>query len=184
MRRFLAPGPLLALAGVALLLVLLAYGIRSAAPDDSIEAALTAGERPPAPAIELERLDGSGRMALADWLGDVVVLNYWASWCEPCRTEAPALQRFHERIEDRDGTVVGVDVRDVGSDAEAFIDELGLDYPMLRDPDGSSQRLFGVEAYPETIVVDAEGRIAALRRGPVDRAWLEAEVEPLLEAKG
>jgi cytochrome c biogenesis protein CcmG/thiol:disulfide interchange protein DsbE len=173
---------MLAALGVLALLGLLAYGVVTAAPDRSIEAALAAGERPPAPALDLERLDGSGRSTLAGWRGDVVVLNYWASWCKPCREEAPTLEAFQRDFR-RDGVVVvGVDVKDVTPDAQAFIDEYGLEYPMLRDPDGSSQREFGVEAYPETIVIDRSGRIAALERGPIDRAWLEEHVRPLAEA--
>ena len=87
-------------------------------------------------------------------------------------------------IKDRGGTVVGVDVKDVTADAQAFIDEYGLDYPMLRDPDGASQREFGIEAYPETIVIDPQGRIVALQRGPVTTEWLDRHVGPLLPERG
>jgi cytochrome c biogenesis protein CcmG/thiol:disulfide interchange protein DsbE len=182
MRRLLSPGSIVAALAVVVLLGLLTYGVIAKSPDHSIEAALAAGERPPAPTMELERLGSEGTGSLADYRGKkVVVLNYWASWCEPCREEAPALQAFHEQIRTRGGTVLGVDVKDVTPDALAFAEEFGLDYPMLRDPDGSSQREYGIEAYPETVVVDRDGRIAALQRGPVDRAWLDEHVLPLLE---
>jgi cytochrome c biogenesis protein CcmG/thiol:disulfide interchange protein DsbE len=180
-RRLLSPGSIAAIVAVIALLGLLAYGVVTTSPDHSIEAALAAGERPPAPALELEVLGGDGdTRTLADYRGKVVVLNYWASWCEPCRDEAPALQAFHEEAESRGGTVLGVDVKDVTSDAQEFIDEFGLGYPMLRDPDGHSQGEYGIAAYPETVVIDADGRIAALQRGPVDKEWLEEHASPLL----
>jgi peroxiredoxin len=86
-------------------------------------------------------------------------------------------------MEPRGGTVLGVDVLDVTSDARAFARENDLSYPMLRDAGGESQERFGVVAYPETFVIDREGRIAAAKRGPVDDAWMRREVEPLLEAR-
>ncbi|HYZ70866.1 MAG TPA: TlpA disulfide reductase family protein, partial [Thermoleophilaceae bacterium] len=78
------------------------------------------------------------------------------------------------------GTVLGVDVLDVTSDAREFVRRYALTYPMLRDADGGSQRRFGVVAYPETLVIDRDGRIAAVERGPVDEAFMRREVEPLL----
>jgi cytochrome c biogenesis protein CcmG/thiol:disulfide interchange protein DsbE len=183
-RRFLSPISVAAAVAVAAIVALLAYGIGSNEPDRGIDAALASGERVPAPTFTLPMLDGGGEASLADYRGRVVVLNYWASWCEPCRTESPLLQRWHERIERRGGTVVGVDVNDVTSDAQEFIREFDLTYPMLRDADGETQAEFGVVAYPETIVLDREGRIVALRRGPVDERFLEAAVPPLLEERG
>lgn len=179
MRRFALPISLIV--GVIAIVALLFYGVGSTEPDTGIETALASGERPAAPPVTLPALDGGGESSLADYRGEVVVLNYWASWCEPCREESPLLERFHQRIEPRGGTVLGIDVNDVTSDAQAFIREFRLTYPMLRDADGASQAAFGIVAYPETIVLDREGRIAALRRGPVDEQFLESEVLPLLE---
>ena len=181
MRRLLSPASIAVLIGVVALLGLLAYGVRSTAPDANIEQALANGERPRAPAVELPRLDGQGTASLVDYRGRVVVLNYWASWCEPCRAESPLLERWQRRLAPRGGTVVGVDVLDVASDAREFARRFGLTYPMLRDADGASQKGFGVVAYPETIVIDRAGRIAALRRGPVDEDFMRSEVAPLLQ---
>jgi cytochrome c biogenesis protein CcmG, thiol:disulfide interchange protein DsbE len=180
MRRVLSPLPIAAIVALAALLGLLAYGLSSNEPDREIERALARGERKPAPAIELPRLSGGGRSSLADYRGKVVVLNFWASWCEPCRTESPLLQRWHERIARRGGTVLGVDVLDVSSDARAFAREYRLRYPMLRDRSGDALDDFGVVAYPETFVIDRRGRIAASRRGPVDDAFMRRHVVPLL----
>jgi cytochrome c biogenesis protein CcmG, thiol:disulfide interchange protein DsbE len=170
----------LVVAGVAGLLGLLAYGVASQEPDRSIEEAVARGEREPAPNIELPPLEGGPERSLDDWKGQVVVLNYWASWCEPCRDESPLLERWHRRISKRDATVLGIDVLDVTSDANDFIDEFGLTYPHLRDKDGSTQEDFGVVAYPETFVIDRRGRVVATRRGPVDEEFLRATVPPLL----
>ena len=180
MRRLLSPVPIAVIVAVVALLALLAYGVSSTGTDASIEQAIASGKRPPAPAITLPRLDGPGKASLADFRGRVVVLNYWASWCEPCRVESPLLERWHRRMARRGGTVLGVDVLDVTSDAKAFVRRYRLTYPMLRDAEGETQRKFGVVAYPETLVIDRAGRIAAVKRGPVDEAFMRREVEPLL----
>jgi cytochrome c biogenesis protein CcmG, thiol:disulfide interchange protein DsbE len=164
------------------LIALLAFGLSANSADERLDEAVARGERPPAPALRLPELDGGGASSLADHRGKVVVLNYWASWCDPCRSESPLLQRWHERLErEGDGTVLGVDVLDVDSDARKFIREYGLSYPMLRDKDGETQPDFGIVGYPETFVIDKRGRVAALQRGPVDDAWLRATLPPLLE---
>ena len=173
--------PAIVLVGVLALIGLLAYGVLSKQSSTDIERALARGDRMPAPALTLPRLEGAGTASLADFRGKVVVLNYWASWCEPCRTESPLLQRWHERISRRGGTVLGVDVHDLTSDAKRFIREFRLAYPMLRDVDGRTQRRFGVVAYPETVVIDRRGRVAAVERGPVDEAFMRRHVAPLLE---
>ena len=148
-----------------------------------LDAAVSRGELPPAPALELARLTGEGRQALTDYRGKVVVLNMWASWCGPCREESPLMQRWHERISRAGaGTVVGVNALDASSDARGFARDYGLTYPMLRDPDGASiQGDWGVLSYPETFVIDRRGRITAIARGVVDETWMRAEVAPLLE---
>ena len=183
MRRLLSPVPIAVVGGIVALLALLAYGVSSTGHDASIEQALASGRRPPAPAVTLPRLEGGRKASLADFRGRVVVLNYWASWCDPCRAESPLLERWHRRIARRGGTVLGVDVLDVTSDAKAFVRRYGLTYPMLRDGEGATQRGFGVVAYPETLVLDRSGRIAAVERGPVDETFMRREVAPLLEER-
>ena len=145
--------------------------------------ALARGERPAAPPISASNLSGGGRSSLADYRGKVVVLNFWASWCEPCRDESPLLDRWHAKVSRGGrGTVLGVDVLDVSDDARDFVREFGLDYPMLRDGEGEVLGRYGVVAYPETFVIDRRGRIVASRRGPVDEKFMRDEVQPLVEA--
>jgi cytochrome c biogenesis protein CcmG, thiol:disulfide interchange protein DsbE len=176
MRRLLAPVPIAVVAVVVALLALLAYGLASNEPEGGI-----AGE--PAPALELPMLSGNGTGSLEDYRGQVVVLNFWASWCKPCRDESPLLQRWHERLEERGATVLGVDALDEIGHARAFIDEYGLTYPMLRDGDGSSREPFGILGFPETFVIDREGRIAAIQRGPVTAEFMRERVAPLLRGR-
>ena len=166
--------------GVVALIGLLIYGVKATGPGHTLDDAIARGERPAAPAVVLPELEGGSTAALADYRGRVVVLNYWASWCTPCRQESPLLERWHKRISARGGTVLGVDSLDVTADARAFIRRFRLTYPMLRDRDGDTQKRFGVTGYPETLVVDRRGRIAALQRGPVDDAFLRRTVLPLL----
>src|SRR3954470_20028740 len=183
MRRVLSPIPIAVILGVAALVGLLAYGLSANEPDRGIEHAIAKGERKPAPDFELPRLSGDGQASLKEMRGKVVVLNFWASWCVPCRKESPLLERWHQRIARNDGTVLGVDVLDVSSDARAFAREFKLSYPMLRDKGGDSLDDYGVIAYPETFVIDRQGRIAASRRGPVDESFLRRQVNPLLKER-
>lgn len=183
MKRSLSPFSVAVLLGVLALVGLLTYGLVQSEPDRGIDNAVAQGERKEAPAFELDRLGGGGRGSLSDYRGKVVVLNFWGSWCEPCRTESPLLQRWHERLsKDGSGTVVGVDALDVTSDALEFVDEFGLTYPMLKDSDEEVYPDYGVVQFPETFVIDAQGRIAAIRRGPVDERFMREEVLPLTKA--
>jgi cytochrome c biogenesis protein CcmG/thiol:disulfide interchange protein DsbE len=178
----LSPFAVVAVVGVVALVALLAYGLFASEPDRGMDDALARGETVAAPGFELARLSGAGEQSLADYRGKVVVLNAWASWCDPCRDESPLLQRWHERISRGGrGTVLGIDALDVDSDARAFAREYDLTYPILRDPEGKSLIDYGVVGYPETFVIDPRGRIVALRRGAVDERWMREEVAPLLE---
>ena len=180
-RRLLAPLPLATLIATLALVALLAYGVLSGGGDDDIDDALADGGRADTPELDLPRLGAPGRAKLSDYRGKVVVLNFWASWCAPCRDEAPMLERWHKRILPRGGTVLGVDALDAEDDALEFVRRFKLTYPNIRDAAGENLKPFGIAAYPETFVIDREGRIAALVRGPVDEKFLSREVPPLLE---
>ena len=181
MKRLLRPVPIAVMCAVLALIGLLAYGLAANEPDRQAEEALARGERQAAPALELPRLDGGGRASLADYRGKVVVLNFWASWCGPCRDESPLLDRWHGRMRERGGIVLGVDTLDEAGKAREFIARYRLGYPMLRDGAGESRDSYGIVGFPETFVIDRRGAIAAARRGPVDETFMRTEVAPLLK---
>ena len=127
----------------------------------------------PAPDKTLPYLDGSGEGNIADYQGKWVLVNFWASWCEPCREEAPALERFYRTNRAGGLVVLGVNLDDASRDAKAFVAEFGLTYPQLRDGDGRERRdAYGMTGFPESFLVDPEGDIALLRRG-LCSSWLQ-----------
>jgi cytochrome c biogenesis protein CcmG, thiol:disulfide interchange protein DsbE len=166
---------------VLALLALLGYGIAQNQTEQSIDSQLAAGKRPAPPDVKLPPLGGGAPVTLSSYRGKVVVLNFWASWCPPCKIEAPILARWQPRLKAHNATIVGIDVLDLTSDAKHFVTEHKLDFPHLRDPDGSRLKSFEVVGYPETIVLDRNGRIAATRRGVVDDRFFRQRVEPLLK---
>jgi cytochrome c biogenesis protein CcmG, thiol:disulfide interchange protein DsbE len=168
------------IAAAAALIALLAYGVASQRTDTSIEDAVATGDRVDAPEETLPLLGADGEGSLADYRGQVVVLNFWASWCPPCIDELPLLERTQRRIEARGATVLGVNYKDIPEDALGFVRRFGLSYPNLRDRDGEYAEDFAAVGFPETFVVDRRGRIAAVRRGPVDQRWLARTLPPLL----
>ena len=149
-----------ALAGLAGLFALLIWKITHRPRPVKVGAA--------APAFDLQRLDGNGRLALASWNGRVRVVNFWATWCGPCKSESPALQRLWEQYRARGVVFVGVDYNDVASDARRFVRKHGLTYPMVRDRDGSVGNLYDLTGVPETFVVDRHGRLVEHFAGPID----------------
>ncbi len=166
---------------VLALVGLLAYGLSSKSTDDSIDSQLAKGVHPAAPTPALPVLGGSGKQSLVDYRGKVVLLNYWASWCDPCRTEAPLLERWQKVMVARGGTILGVDSNDVSGDAEKFVGDHGLTYPSLRDGDGHTQGKLGITGMPESFLVDRQGHIVATRRYAVDDTFMRTKVMPLLE---
>lgn len=164
-------------AGVLVLGVvgLLVVGLLNRDIGTSIQDALAEGERPAAPDITLPVLvagDGVGpvgsEVSLKDLRGKTVVLNFWASWCGPCATEAPVLEQVAEGYRPpTDVVVLGVDVEDLRGDALGFIAEHSVTYPSLRDGEDEARQAFQVPALPETFIIDPEGRIALKISGAV-----------------
>lgn len=159
------------------LVALLVYGVVSAGDDHSIEDAISKGKGKPAPALTLPSLNGEGEVSLAKFRGDVVVVNFWASWCDPCKREAPALESFWRKHREDGIKVVGVDVQDVRADGLAFARRYGLSFPLARDRDREAGEAWGLTGLPETFVVDGEGRIVAVHRGPIDARILDELLE-------
>ncbi len=138
----------------------------------------------PAPDKTLPYLDGSGEGRISDYRGQWVLVNFWASWCEPCREEAPELEDFYRANRGDEFTVLGINLDDASPDAEAFVEEFGLTYPQLRDGDGRERRdAFGMTGFPESFLVDPEGKIALIRRGPVTADYLNRYIEPIISGE-
>jgi cytochrome c biogenesis protein CcmG, thiol:disulfide interchange protein DsbE len=163
--------------GLLAVIGLLGYGLLSKGGST-----IAAGDR--VPDKQLATLDGSGSGEIADYRGQWVLVNFWASWCAPCRSEAPALQRFQEEHAGPDFTVLGIDLDDVTGDASEFVDRYGLTYPQLRDGDGRERRdAFGMTGFPESFLVDPQGKLALLCRGPLDSDNLNGEILDAIQGR-
>ena len=146
---------------VAALLGLL--GWKLARGESEVTSELDRGGSPVAPAFTLERLDGKGELELASLRGKAVVLNFWASWCGPCKDETPLLQEGWKRWQDKGVVFVGIDVKDFRGDARDFLAR------------------YGVTGFPETYFVDAAGNVRSRIAGPVEDAEeLDAGIERAL----
>jgi cytochrome c biogenesis protein CcmG/thiol:disulfide interchange protein DsbE len=164
---------LLALACVAGLLALLVWQLghqQHAPPVGAI-----------APAFTLHRLDGSGDVSLASFRGRPFVLNFWASWCIPCKGEAPVLEREWMRYRSRGFVFLGVDYHDLASDARRFVAAHRLTFPMLDDGSGTVTASYGISQVPETYVVNRQGRILAHLAGPITDPALAEKFRSALE---
>jgi cytochrome c biogenesis protein CcmG/thiol:disulfide interchange protein DsbE len=156
-----------AVAVVLALFGLLAWKVTQG--ESEVTAELARGGSPQAPAFTLERLDGEGELSLESLRGRPVVLNFWASWCGPCKDEAPLLEEASKRWAGK-VAFVGIDVKDFRGDARAFLDRYGVTYPNVYDGKGSTIGRYGVTGYPETYFVDADGRVRYRIAGPVEDA--------------
>jgi len=134
-----------------------------------------------APVESLPVLGEEGEFAsLADYRGQWVLANVWASWCNPCRDEAPALERFFRRHGGENFTVLGIDSRDASDEALEFVEEFGLTYPSVRDGSGDYAEAFGATGVPESFLIDPDGKVAAVWAGPVTEESLQEQVLPLI----
>jgi cytochrome c biogenesis protein CcmG, thiol:disulfide interchange protein DsbE len=125
----------------------------------------------PAPELPREVLAGP-RVDLASLRGKPALVNFWASWCEPCKEEAPELKRFDSEIGDR-ATLVGVDWGDAADSAREFIARSGWKYPILRDPSQKVGTAYGLNGLPTTFVLDADGNIVRTLQGPQTTSSLQ-----------
>ena len=151
MRAAKLTGQIVALAAVAGLFALLVWRVTHRTHPPKI------GAR--APAFSLRRVDAAGRLDLAALRGKPVVLNFWASWCGPCKGEAATLERAWRQYRKQGVVFVGVDYNDVTSDARTFLAHHGVTYPTVQDGAGAVADRYGVSSVPETYFIDRRGRL-------------------------
>jgi len=166
----------LAFLAVCAVIGLLGFGLLSKG-----EAKISVGE--PVPDRALPVLGGPGEGSIADYRGRWVLVNLWASWCVPCRQEAPELDRFARQYKGRNVRVLGINVQDNSDDALAFLRDYEVGYPELRSVGDERSEAFGSTGVPENFLVDPRGRLALIWRGPVDQEFLDQNVVPIIEGR-
>jgi cytochrome c biogenesis protein CcmG/thiol:disulfide interchange protein DsbE len=165
---------------VALLFVLLAWSLVTDEGGDLAKRA-NEGQRPEAPDFTLERLDEDAELTLSSLRGKAVVLNMWASWCKPCKEEAPFLEQVWQENRERGLVVVGLDSQDFREDARRFADRFGLTFPLVFDGPGDTLPDWGVTGFPETFVIDRDGRVVQAFVGDISSDEERAEVRAAVE---
>ena len=169
----------LSVALVVGLLGLLVWKVAQQIGSDNIAAEVRKGERPAAPDFTLPRLEGDGKVSLASFDGKARIVNFWASWCIPCRGEAPLLEHAAMKYKGR-VIVLGIDYHDFSGDARKFVRAFGLTYPIGRDRDGSLLSRWGVTAAPESFFIDSSGKVVAHVPGAVTAETLAAGIRKAL----
>jgi cytochrome c biogenesis protein CcmG, thiol:disulfide interchange protein DsbE len=165
----------LAIAGVGVLGALLVWKLAHQTPPPKVGG--------PAPSFSLRRLDGAGTVSLASLRGKTVVLNFFASWCTPCKREAAALEQVWREYHSRGVVVLGIDTNDAASDARQFVSAHGVTYPTVGGAGFGLAGRYGVPDLPATFVVDSRGRIVGgLILGPVNEPAHSQELLRYLHA--
>src|SRR5437868_5759263 len=170
-RTVLAP---VAVAVVTFLVALLVWMLTHSAP--GVAAALARGSEPRAPTFSISALRGTDPINLERYGGRVIVVNFWASWCGPCRAETPTLIRAWQHWRSHLVTFIGVDTRDSASDARAFLGREHIPYTIGRDGSGRATRAYGLRALPATFIISPGGHVVASFLGAVSEGDLDATI--------
>lgn len=181
---------ILAILGVVLFLGLLAYGVATTGESTRVDESLASGEAPLAPSFDLPILEpgtlpsplatdlkspfADAQLSLAELKGTPFMLNFWASWCIPCREEAPRLQSGWERFGAKGVLFLGLDMQDLTDDAREFLEEFGITYPTIREPGNEIARAYGATGIPETYFVSRRGRVVGHVIGVMSERQLAA----------
>jgi cytochrome c biogenesis protein CcmG, thiol:disulfide interchange protein DsbE len=170
-------------ASVGLVAALLALLVWKVVRDDrtNVARSFTQGHRTMAEDFALRRLNGDGSLRLSSMRGKVIVVNFWATWCIPCKREAPRFRAAHERFGNR-VEFVGVDTADFSPDARDFLGRYGITYPNVRDPNRSVLDDYGGLPIPRTFVISPNWRVTGYIFGEVRTEELESAIEDALGA--
>jgi cytochrome c biogenesis protein CcmG, thiol:disulfide interchange protein DsbE len=172
----------LSVALVAGLLALLVWKVAHQVGDATVASDLRDGKEPAAPAFTLQRLDTPAKLQSSSLEGKVQVLNFWASWCVPCRDEAGLLQSASAEWRSRGVVVLGIDHQDLSSDARAFMRHYGLTYAVVHDAGDKLYQRYGATGVPETFCVNRDGKVVAHVPGAVTRDTLDSCIQGALES--
>jgi cytochrome c biogenesis protein CcmG/thiol:disulfide interchange protein DsbE len=184
MRRLAVPG-LITLIAVALLAVL-AFGVSHSGPSNALASEVSRGERPAAPKanMALPVLGSAKRKVLADYRGKIVLLNVFAGWCSSCQLEAGLLAKAQKTLSVHDGTILGVTYQDSTSDAESYMSQYHLAFPVLRDPTGDFSSSYGVNGIPETFIIGPTGHVLEACASQLTSQWLSKALANALDGAG
>ena len=148
--------------------------------EGTAQAATFEGDRKPAPDFTLQDERGDD-VQLSEFQGKVVLLNFWATWCGPCKIEMPWFVEFQRKYKDRGFSVVAVSLDDEGWEiVRPFVNELELNFPVVVGNDEMADEFGGVVALPTTFIIDRQGRIVATHTGLISKSNYEEEIEQLL----
>ncbi len=136
----------------------------------------------PAPDLTLTGLDGEP-VSLADYRGQVVLLNNWAIWCPPCKAEMPDLEAYHEAHKDEGFTVIAVNAGDRPAEVKAFAEAYHLTFPVWPDPNTDTLRAFGIQGLPTSYLIDRNGMLRATWTGAITKEVLEEYITPYIKEK-
>ena len=140
---------------------------------------LERGSGEPVPPLMLRDLDGH-EIRIESFRGRTVVVNFWATWCAPCVAEMPSLSRLRTKLADAGVEVIGVNLQENAARIRPFAEKLGLDFPIVRDHDGSASKTWGARVFPTTFVVGPDQRIELIALGEVD--WDSPAIEARVRA--
>ena len=189
-RRVKAGG--LALAGAGLLILGILAGVLllqnktgtgSSQPDSEnveLPSVVPAQVNFPAPDLSLNDVEGNP-VSLADYRGQVVLVNNWATWCPPCKAEMPALQAYYEDHQDQGFVLVAIEAGEPADEVAQFASDYGLTFPVWLDPDSAALEAFNNFTLPSSYVIDAQGTVRLAWSGAISREMLEKYLTPLLE---
>ncbi|WP_460415426.1 thiol-disulfide oxidoreductase ResA [Planifilum fimeticola] len=155
------------------MLALIGFALYQTGESEAVEIGQTA------PDFELTTLDGK-TVRLSEFRGKGVLINFWASWCKPCRDEMPAIQRVYERHRDKGLEVLGVNIAETGVTVDGFVRHLDLTFPILLDQNREVTQLYGIGPIPSSIFVSPEGKVVRKVSGQMQEGQIESMVLEIL----
>ena len=159
------------------MVLMIGYALYTTVTNEKKKDPPSSGE--PAPDFQLKTLDG-GTVKLSDLRGKGVLINFWATWCSPCRKEIPAMQKVYEKYKDRGFEVVAVNIAETKPAISGFTRQLGLTLPVVLDRDREVTNLYNVGPIPSSFFISPEGKIVKHITGQMDEIQIEYQVNQVL----